>query len=84
MGDCYSELTDWKEQQSRFENELVEIKRMGKTVYEYDQDFIDALKVGLPSCSGIAVWVDRLVMLFADTKKIQDTLFFPIEELVDR
>jgi len=81
LGDCYSELTDWKEQEERFEHELQEIKRMGKTAYDYDHDFIDALRVGLPECSGIAIGVDRLVMLFADAKSIQETLLFPVEEL---
>lgn len=81
LGDCYSELTDWKEQQERFEFELKEIDRLGKTAYDYDHNFIDALKVGLPDCSGIAVGVDRLVMLYANAKTIQDTLFFPVEEL---
>lgn len=81
LGDCYSELTDWKEQQERFEHELDEIKRLGKTQYEYDHDFIDALKMGLPECSGIAVGVDRLVMLFANAKSIQETLLFPADEL---
>ncbi len=81
LGDCYSELTDWKEQQSRFESELKEIKRLGKTIYDYDHDFIDALKAGLPDSSGIAIGVDRLVMLFADAKRVQDTMLFPSEEL---
>lgn len=81
LGDCYSELTDWKEQQERFEKELLEIKRLGKTAYEYDHDFIDALKAGLPECSGIAVGVDRLIMLLADVPDIQDTLFFPGSEV---
>ena len=81
LGDCYSELTDWEEQQGRFENELKEIARLGKTMYDYDHDFIDALKVGLPDCSGIAVGVDRLIMLFANAKTIQETLLFPGEEL---
>jgi lysyl-tRNA synthetase class 2 len=81
LGDCYSELTDWKEQRDRFEKELQEIRRLGKTMYEYDHDFIQALKVGLPACSGIAVGVDRLVMLFADAARIQDTLLFPADEL---
>lgn len=80
LGDCYSELTDWKEQEKRFESELGELRRLGKTVYDYDHDFIEALKVGLPECSGIAVGVDRLVMLFADTKNIAETLFFPGNE----
>lgn len=83
LGDCYSELTDWKEQQDRFDNELKEILRTGKTLYDYDHDFIDALKVGLPDCSGIAIGVDRLVMLFANARTIQDTLLFPSEELFD-
>ncbi len=81
LGDCYSELTDWKEQQERFENELKEIKRLGKTIYDYDHDFIEALKVGLPDCSGIAVGVDRLIMLYANAATINDTLFFPGSEL---
>ncbi len=80
LGDCYSELTDAKEQEERFNTELAEVKRLGKTSYDYDHDFIEALKVGLPPCSGIAVGVDRLVMLFADTDDIADTLFFPGSE----
>ena len=81
LGDCYSELTDWKEQQERFEKELEEIKRLGKTSYDYDHDFIDALKVGMPESSGIAVGLDRLVMLFANVPTIQETLFFPSSEM---
>ncbi len=83
LGDCYSELTDWKEQEERFKKEIREIRRLGKTQYEYDKDFIKALKVGLPECAGIAVGVDRLVMLFADVVNINDTLFFPAEEEFD-
>lgn len=83
LGDCYTELTDWKEQESRFDRELVELKRLGKTKYEYDHDFIEAMKVGLPDCAGVAVGVDRLIMLFTDTTDIADTLFFPVGELVE-
>lgn len=80
LGDCYSELTDPIEQERRFKAEMVELKRLGKTTYDYDHDFIAALKAGLPDCSGIAIGVDRLVMLFANAKKISDTLFFPTSE----
>lgn len=80
LGDCYSELTDWKEQEERFKKELQEIKRLGKTEYDYDHDFIEALKVGLPECSGIAVGVDRLIMLLADVSDISEILFFPWKE----
>jgi len=83
LGDCYSELTDAAEQEARFVAELKEIKRLGKTSYDYDQDFIDALKVGLPASAGIAVGVDRLVMLLSDVTDIADTLFFPAKEMFD-
>lgn len=83
LGDCYGELTDANEQELRFAAELVEIKRLGKTSYEYDQDFIEALKVGLPECSGIALGIDRLVMLLADVTDIADIMFFPAKELFE-
>lgn len=84
LGDCYSELTDAKEQEARFKNELQEIKRLGKTSYDYDHDFIEALKVGLPKSSGVAVGLDRLVMLFADVVDVADVLFFPAKEMFER
>jgi len=84
VGDCYGELTDWKEQKARFDQELVEIQRIGKTLYEYDHDFIEALKEGMPEASGIAVGLDRLIMLFTNTKTIQETQLFPYEDLFDK
>lgn len=83
LGDCYGELTDADEQEMRFKKELDEIKRLGKTPYDYDHDFIDALRMGLPESSGIAVGVDRLLMLFADVTDIADVLFFPAKELLE-
>lgn len=83
LGNCFSELTDAKEQKRRFEMDLVERKRLGKTVYPIDEDLIEALKEGIPPVSGIAVGVDRLVMLAADAPSIADTLFFPAKEMFD-
>jgi len=81
LGNCFSELTDWKEQEARCLADLAERKRLGKTEYPMDTDFIEALKLGMPETGGIAVGVDRLVALFADVPTIADTLFFPVEEL---
>lgn len=83
LGNCFSELTDAKEQKKRFENDFAERKKMGKTDYPIDYDLIDALKSGLPVVSGIAVGVDRLVMLAADVPSVSDTLFFPGAEIFD-
>ena len=46
-------------------------------------DFIEALKVGMPKAGGIAVGVDRLIMLFANVGDIADTLFFPAKDLFE-
>jgi len=80
LADCYTELTDWKEQKMRFDDQLKEIKRLGKTPYVYDHDFISALKAGLPDCAGIAVGIDRLLMLLLNSTDIKDTMLFPAEE----
>ncbi len=81
LGNCFSELTDWREQEARCKADLAERKRLGKTEYPMDTAFIEALKLGMPPTGGIAVGVDRLVALFADTPSIADTLFFPVEEM---
>jgi len=81
LGNCFSELTDWREQEARCKADLAERKKWGKIEYSMDKDFIEALKMGMPETGGIAVGVDRLVALFADVANIQDVMFFPEGEL---
>ncbi len=81
LGNCFSELTDYREQEARCLADLAERKNLGRTEFPMDTDFIEALKMGMPETGGIAVGVDRLVALFADTPDIADTLFFPVGEL---
>lgn len=83
LGNCFSELTDAKEQKKRFKKDLLERAKIGKTDYPIDKDLIEALESGLPKASGIAVGVDRLVMLAADVSTVSDTIFFPANELFD-
>ncbi|MDH7476483.1 MAG: hypothetical protein QHH09_03370 [Microgenomates group bacterium] len=70
LGDCYTELTDWKEQENRFGQELAKIKKQKKTIARVDKGFIEALKYGLNPCAGIAIGVDRLAMIFCDASSI--------------
>lgn len=84
LGNCFSELTDWQEQERRCQEDLAIRRAHGKTEFPMDSDFIDALKLGMPETGGIAVGVDRLVMLFADAKSVADVLFFPGDELFDK
>ncbi len=72
LGDCYSELTDWQEQEKRFIKENQERLKQRKINYPIDKGFIDALKYGLKPCSGIAIGVDRLAKVFLGLKEISD------------
>lgn len=81
IGNAFSELADWQEQRTRFENQLEARKKNGQAVWNVDEQFIDALKSGFPRCGGIAVGVDRLVMLFADAAEISEVLFFPANHI---
>lgn len=83
LGDCYTELTDWKELEQRFKEQKREIERLGKSPVKTDEEFINALKIGLPDCSGMAMGIDRLVMLFTGIDNIADCLFFPISEILN-
>jgi len=83
LGNCFSELTDSVEQEKRLHHDLTVRKAQGKTKYGIDRDFIKALKVGLPASAGIAVGVDRLVMLAADVPSISDIILFPGSELFE-
>ncbi len=81
MGNAFSELTDAEEQRSRFESELNERAILGKTAYQLDEDYLEAIKAGLPPTGGIAVGIDRIVMFFADAPQISDVVVFPASEL---
>ena len=72
LANIFSELTDWEEQEARCKADLLERKKLGKTEYPMDTEFIEALKSGMPETGGIAVGVDRLVMLFSDAKNIRE------------
>lgn len=83
LGNCFSELTDAGEQEQRLKNDFKERKKFNKNIYPIDEDFVSALKSGLPKVAGIAVGVDRLVMLASNSTSIEQTLLFPAAELFD-
>lgn len=83
LGNAFSELIDPQEQQKRLKEDLKFRKEIGRKSYDLDEDFIDALKEGLPPTGGIAVGVDRLIMLLADVPSIHDTMFFPVHDIFD-
>ena len=76
----FSELTDPVEQRRRFETEQRIRRSLNRPVYPMPQKFLASLS-GMPAACGNALGIDRLVMLFADTRNIDDVVAFTPEEL---
>ena len=79
LANAFSELTDAAEQRRRFEECAAERSAAGREVYPLDQPFLAALEDGMPPSGGIAMGVDRLVMLIANAASIQDVIAFAEE-----
>ncbi len=78
LANAYSELTDSAEQRRRFRDESAQIEREQGRRAALPERFIASL-ARLPACGGIALGVDRLVMLFSDTDTIDDVLAFTVD-----
>ena len=66
----FHELTDAKEQRQRFENENMKRQEMGLAQLPVDEHLLAALEAGLPDCAGVALGIDRLLMLIAGVDSI--------------
>jgi lysyl-tRNA synthetase, class II len=74
LANAYTELTDPDEQERRFREQLGE---RGEDHYAFDQDYVEALRYGLPPTTGIGFGVDRLVMALLGLPSIKDAILFP-------
>jgi len=75
IANAYSELTDPVEQRVRFTHWGEQRRALGKVVYPIDEEFIQCLEK-MPSASGVALGVDRLLMILLGAKTISDVLLF--------
>jgi lysyl-tRNA synthetase class 2 len=79
LANGFSELTDASEQRWRLEAERDLRRRLGREVYPLDERFIEA--VGrMPPSAGVAVGLDRVLMLLTGSVQIRDVLLFPAED----
>jgi lysyl-tRNA synthetase class 2 len=76
LANAYTELTDAAEQRRRFEACARTRAGRNQAVYPLDGEFLAALERGMPSCAGIALGVDRLMMVLAETLDIGDVRAF--------
>lgn len=72
----YTELTDPVEQEKRFDEDQAKRRSLNKRTLKKDQRFLDAMIQGIPDCSGVALGLDRLIMLALNQKEIQSVLCF--------
>lgn len=80
LANAFSELTDAEEQRRRFAADMALKRRFYGYDYPIDEDFLAALRHGLPDCAGIALGVDRLIMLLAGASRIEEVLWLPVSE----
>ncbi len=78
LANAFSELTDAAEQRRRFEADIDKRRGLVGSAYPIDEDFLAALDHGLPDCAGIALGLDRLVMLATGAARIEDVLWSPV------
>ena len=65
------------EQRRRFEEDNAERRALGRPELPIDRDLLASLERGLPDCAGIALGLDRLIMLLTDTPHIRDIVALP-------
>jgi len=78
IGNAFTELNDPQEQRRRFEMQLGEREQGNDEAHQMDEDYIRALCYGLPPTGGEGIGVDRLTMIFTNSKSIRDVILFPL------
>ena len=76
LANGYWELTDATEQKNRFQADNAQRGQLGKPVVPIDHFLLEALQQGMEDCAGIAMGIDRLVMIACNTREIKDVLSF--------
>ena len=84
MANAYSELNDPLDQRERFEAQEALLAAGDDEANHTDEDFLNALNIGMPPTGGIGFGIDRMVMMMTNSQAIRDVLLFPTLKNLDK